>query len=112
MSTRRNLSSVVVAVSFLTLSAIALADHRTTPKTSDPVAQGNAQLLASKGQPMAGWVFEGCWAYFSAGPCYDIYRDSSGNYWKCSKCGTTKNPGPGKCSRISQQTLNQGFWCS
>lgn len=112
MSSRRSLLSVVAATSLLTLSAIVLADHRTTPRMSDPVAQVDAQLLASSGQQMSGWVFEGCWTYFSAGPCYDIYRDSSGNYWKCGKCGKTKNPNPGNCSQISQQTLNSGRWCS
>jgi hypothetical protein len=113
MSSRRSLSSVVVVASMLALSAIALAGHRATPRTSDPV-QVNAQHLAaaSSGQPGSNWVFEGCWGYFAAGPCYDIYRDSSGNYWKCAKCGTTKNPRPGSCSQISQQTLNSGYWCS
>src|SRR5215204_1608008 len=30
----------------------------------------------------------------------------------CKDCGTTGNPGPGKCSPISQATLNSGLWCS
>jgi hypothetical protein len=111
MSSRRSLSSVVVVVSLLTLSAIALAGHRATPRTSDSV-QMNAQELASSGQPASNWVFEGCWESSAAGPCYDIYRDSSGNYWKCAKCGTTKNPSPHSCSQISQEALNHGFWCS
>src|SRR3990170_5572946 len=59
-----------------------------------------------------GYVFEGCWAYFPAGPCYDIYRDAQGIYWICSKCGQTKNPGPKTCRMISQDTLNHGYWCS
>lgn len=60
----------------------------------------------------SGFVFEGCWAYFPAGPCYDIYQDAQGNYWICSKCGQTKNPGPKTCRMISQDTLNHGYWCS
>jgi len=112
MSSRRNLPSIFVMVSLLTLSAIALADHRMTTRAFDPVAQMNAQRTASSGQPMSNWVFEGCWTQFPAGPCYDIYRDSSGNYWKCGRCGKTKNPNPGSCSQISQQTLNSGSWCS
>ena len=110
MRTRRDLLSVIAALLLLGLSAIALADHRAPLRTGDAVAQTNAQPLA--GQPAAGWVHEGCWSATVAGTCYDIYRDPSGNYWKCSQCGTTKNPGPNKCNQISQQTLNQGFWCS
>jgi hypothetical protein len=60
----------------------------------------------------ANWTFEGCWTQFSAGPCRDVYRDQQGNYWICRGCGTTGNPGPGKCNPISQATLASGFWCS
>lgn len=60
----------------------------------------------------SSFTFQGCWAYFSAGPCYDIYKDAQGNYWICSKCGQTKNPGPKTCRMISQDTLNHGYWCS
>jgi len=62
--------------------------------------------------PPANWTFEGCWTQFSAGTCRDIYRDQQGNAWICRDCGTTGNPGPGKCNPISQATLNSGFWCS
>ena len=112
MSTGRKLFSLVVAVSLLTLSVVAFAGHRTAPRTSDHAAQVSARPLASNGQPTSGWVHEGCWEASQSGPCYDIYRDASGNYWKCSQCGTTKNPGPNKCSQISLQALNQGYWCS
>lgn len=60
----------------------------------------------------SGFTFFGCWAYFPAGQCYDIYQDGAGNYWICSKCGQTKNPGPKTCRMISQDTLNHGYWCS
>ena len=60
----------------------------------------------------ADWIFEGCWTQFSAGPCRDVFRDAQGNYYICRDCGTTGKPGPGKCSPISQTTLNSGFWCS
>lgn len=62
--------------------------------------------------PMSSWTFWGCWSYWAAGPCRDIFRDSSGAYWICAGCGQTQNPGPGKCSQISTQTLNTGYWCS
>lgn len=66
----------------------------------------------AKPTPPANWTFEGCWTQFSAGTCRDVYRDQQGNAWICRECGTTGNPGPGKCSPISQATLNSGFWCS
>ena len=66
----------------------------------------------AKPTPPADWTFSGCWTQFSSGPCRDIYRDQSGQAWICKDCGTTGKPGPGKCSRISDFTLNSGFWCS
>jgi len=60
----------------------------------------------------ATYTFEGCWAYFPAGPCYDIYRDGAGTYWICLKCGKTTNPGPSQCKKITLQQLNRGYWCS
>lgn len=60
----------------------------------------------------AKWTFQGCWTQFSAGPCRDIFRDAQGDFWICSTCGNTGNPGPGKCNPISQATLASGFWCS
>ncbi len=58
------------------------------------------------------FVFQGCWAYFASGPCYDIYRDGAGNYWICRNCGTTKKPGPAQCRPITIEQLNKGYWCS
>lgn len=68
--------------------------------------------VARPTQPPANWTFSGCWTQFSSGPCRDIYRDQQGQAWICRDCGTTNNPGPGKCNPISQATLNSGFWCS
>jgi hypothetical protein len=62
--------------------------------------------------PPANWTFEGCWTQFSAGTCRDVFRDQQGNHWICRECGTTGNPGPGKCNQISSSTLASGFWCS
>lgn len=55
-----------------------------------------------------GWTFEGCFTFFPAGPCRDVFRDSNGVLWICGACGTTQNPGPGKCSRLT----GSGWWCS
>jgi hypothetical protein len=57
-------------------------------------------------------VFEGCWTFYPAGPCRAIYRDNKGDYYICGDCDSSGNPGSGSCSRISQQTLAQGYWCS
>lgn len=61
------------------------------------------ELLASP-----SWTFEGCFAFFSSGPCFDVFRDSSGTLWICEACGTTKKPGRGSCQVLSAS----GFWCS
>jgi len=72
-------------------------------------------LLASdiaKPKPGTTFTFEGCWTQFQAGTCKDVFRDDQGNYWICKDCGTTGNPGPGKCNLTSLAALNRGFWCS
>jgi hypothetical protein len=71
------------------------------------VAVLSLSTLAARAQ--SGWVFEGCWTQFSTSPCYDVYRDSSGTYWRCKACGTTTNPSSKTCFRISPST---GLWCS
>jgi len=68
--------------------------------------------VATTANAAGGYVFEGCWAYYAAGPCYDIYRDAQGTYWICKLCGQTKNPGPKVCRIISAETLAHGYWCS
>lgn len=55
----------------------------------------------------SGWTFQGCWTQSSSGPCYDVYSDASGNYWRCASCGTTKNFN--HCVQINPAT---GLWCS
>ena len=77
------------------------------------LASGMAQPTGTHpASPVANWTFEGCWTQFSAGPCRDVFRDNNGNFWSCKACGTTGNPGPGKCNPISSATLASGFWCS
>jgi hypothetical protein len=58
----------------------------------------------------SGWVFQGCWNPFPTGTCYDVYRDASGNYWRCKACGTTTNPSSKTCFRVSPNST--GYWCS
>lgn len=62
--------------------------------------------------PIANWTHSGCWTPRSGTPCADVYRDSSGQAWLCKACGTTGNPSPGKCTKISDTQLQNGLWCS
>jgi hypothetical protein len=56
--------------------------------------------------PSSELTFEGCFTFFPAGPCRDVFRDSSGTLWICKDCLTTKNP-PHGCSVLT----GSGFWC-
>lgn len=103
--TLRRIQLAAVAVVLFTLS---LASGAAQP--GNRVAVGSGAKM--KVRPAANWTFSGCWTQFSSRPCRDIYRDQEGNAWICKDCGTTGNPGPGKCNPISQATLNSGFWCS
>jgi len=107
MSLRRIQLSTFAMVLFTCFFSSGLAQ----PAGGD-VGTRSAATINESSAPAANWVFEGCWTQFSAGPCRDVYRDQQGNYWICRACGTTGNPGPGKCNPISQATLASGFWCS
>ena len=108
--TFRRVQFFVVAV---VLSTVFLASGVGQPVGKSAAPGGvSATVAPAKAAPAANWTWQGCWTQFSAGTCRDIYRDAQGNYWICRACGTTGNPGPGKCSQISQQTLATGFWCS
>lgn len=98
MTLRRIQLSAVVVVLFILFLASVVAQPTTAKHSSV--------------RPAANWTFEGCWTQFSAGPCRDVFRDQQGSFWICRACGTTGNPGPGKCNPISQATLASGFWCS
>lgn len=106
MTLRRIKLLAVAVVLFTSVFASGVAP------TSGDAAAGNAETTKASSAPAAQWTFEGCWTQFPAGPCRDVYRDPQGNYWICRECETTGNPGPGKCSQISQSTLNTGYWCS
>ena len=107
MSLRRIQLSAVGLVLFTFLFASFVSQPTSEAAVTNPAPTINAAVA-----PAANWTFEGCWTQFSAGPCRDVYRDQQGNYWICRGCGTTGNPGPGKCNPISQAQLASGFWCS
>jgi len=94
------------------IQGLAVAVVLSTLLLASGVAQPTERNSAVRTAAPVTWTFEGCWTYFPAGPCRDVFRDDQGNYWICKDCGTTGNPTPGKCSQISQATLAHGFWCS
>ena len=99
------LRRIQLSILTLVLSTLFLGSG-VTRSTTHPAA-----ARASSAAP-ANWTFEGCWTQFISGPCRDVFRDQQGGYWICRDCGTTGNPGPGKCNPISQGTLASGYWCS
>ena len=107
MSLRRIQLSAMATVLFTLLFASFVSQPTSEAANINTVPTINAAFA-----PAANWVFEGCWTQFSAGPCRAVFRDQQGNYWICRGCGTTGNPGPGKCNPISAATLASGFWCS
>ena len=70
------------------------------------------QPPSATAEPRANWTYSGCWSRSGSGGCVDIYRDATGQAWQCKACGTTKSPGPGKCTKVSQPVLDLGRWCS
>lgn len=101
---------ICLAAVLMTLVCFTPIAQAAEPSSADCGATAGELWLA--GSTEASYEFEGCWTFWAAGPCFDIYRDSSGGYWQCKLCGTTSNPGPGQCTRTTIQTLNTGYWCS
>ena len=94
--------------------AVVLFTFFIASNVAQPTTRGAAvpTVVAMNTSSTANWTFEGCWTQFPAGPCRDIFVDNQGQHYICRACGTTGNPGPGKCNPISQATLASGFWCS
>lgn len=107
--------SGVFFVLFITVGAARPSGEAAVARREAPAAVA-AAVAAVRAAPAAvlaaNWMFEGCWSYFPSGGCRDIFRDAQGTYWRCGNCGTTQNPSSRTCSRISQQTLATGYWCS
>ena len=108
MTLRRIQLAAVAVVLFTCFFASGVAQPTSRDATGRNAATTNGCWPGGR----VNWTFEGCWTQFPAGTCRDVFRDQQGNYWICRECGTTGNPGPGKCSPISQATLASGFWCS
>jgi len=99
---RRATNIIVIAMWVLLIAGAAAAGPADVPTTSE------AAVTAAPQAAEGTWTYEGCFAYFASGPCYDAYRDINGDLWICSRCGTTKNPSEQTCSPL----YAFGFWCS
>jgi hypothetical protein len=106
-----------IRISILALTAITVLAFAASSAQAGATCSANKPICTASFQPepvlmSSTWTFEGCWSYFLASPCRDIFRDSSGAYWICANCGQTKNPGPRTCNQIGTQALDHGYWCS
>ena len=54
------------------------------------------------------WTWYGCISFGSN--CYDVYQDSKGALWVCLACGTTNNPNPGKCRKLTSYEIANALW--
>ena len=81
------------------------------PACEASLSRSNIFLNAFPRATLGPRVFQGCWTFFSSGPCRAIYS-KNGGYQICGECDDFGNPGSGGCSAISSQTLAQGYWCS
>jgi hypothetical protein len=103
------ISAVAVVLFMMLLTSYAAKPEYRSPGESQP---GKVQENRANARGASSWVFEGCFTMFQTGPCYDVFRDGSGNYWICAKCGQTNNPGPGTCRQLTAYELSHGLWCS
>jgi len=90
--------SVLVVVLLLGL----FSSYAAKPEYASPNQSPSSSTPGDRAKQTSAvnWTFEGCFAFQISGPCYDVFRDDSGNYWICSLCGQTHNPGPGKCRQL------------
>ena len=99
-------TSLLVCVSALALLTLGVG----LPQAPSPTA---APAYASTAPGGGSWTHAGCWTGpASGGKCVDVFRDGSGDYWICGECNTTKNPGPGKCTKVTADQLQLGRWCA
>jgi hypothetical protein len=84
------------------MAELALAEELAA--ATDPAYAEELALAA------AHWTFSGCIQLGST--CYDVYSDQQGTLWVCRACGTTNNPGPGKCRKLTAYEIANSLWCS
>ena len=70
---------------------------------------GPFPLHLRRAGPQTGWVFEGCWSPFITGPCYDVYRDAAGAYWRPARpAAPPRSPAPRPAPRSAQTRRGTG----
>jgi hypothetical protein len=74
------------------------------PEALDAASEAELALAA------ANWTNVGCISL--SGDCLDVFVDNKGVYWVCLACGTTQNPGPGKCRKLTAYELANALWCA
>ena len=84
------------------LEEIALAEELAA--ATDPAYAEELLLAASN------WTWYGCIQLGST--CYDVYSDAGGTLWVCKACGTTGNPSPGKCRKLTPYEIANSRWCA
>lgn len=99
-------SFALFALALLAAVPCSAEEPARAPMAATETVQGPS-CEAGAVQVSSGYTFWGCFTYFPAGPCRDVFRDSSGQLWICGACGTTKKP-PQGCSKLT----GSGYWCS
>jgi hypothetical protein len=114
MSRLSNLSLPLLGVLLIpaALRAFEVAESAPAPIESEEVEipVPDVEEPLQDGLMAPGWTFAGC--IFLGGSCKDVFIDSAGAYWVCKACGTTNNPGPGKCRKLTAYELQNALWCS
>lgn len=82
-------------------AALELATEVVEPDSAEPFTDGFMP---------PSWTFAGCISL--GGTCKDVFVDGDGAYWVCKACGTTNNPGPGKCRKLTAYELANALWCA
>ena len=116
---RCSMRRVIVCIGLLALSFLMVPPVQAATKTAWLGPQETllkftppAYNIPSGVRVANNWTFMGCWTPRNGSPCLDVFRDPQGGLWICKACGTTGNPGPGKCRRTTQAELDRGLWCS
>jgi len=111
-------SPVAVALTAVAVSAFGASDPGPAASTACAAVTPEAELAALElgldevDSPIAAanWTHYGCISL--GGNCYDVFQDPNGNLWVCKACSTTKNPGPGKCRRLTAYEIEHALWCA
>ena len=101
---------VTLVLAALSGSAL-IASGIDSKQEARPVVQVQVDDVSGGEQWAASnWNFYGCIQLGTQ--CYDVFQDPQGDLWVCKACGTTNNPSPGKCRRLTAWEIQNSLWCS